>query len=47
MKKILTIIMLMATLMGTAFAQNALNSKSDNIVGIYLGTQGEVQYSLQ
>ena len=47
MKKILTIIMLMATLMGTAFAQNALNSKGDNIVGIYLGTQGEDQFKAQ
>ena len=44
MKKIITIIALMATLVGTAFAQNVLNEKADNIIGTYLGTQGEDQF---
>ncbi len=44
MKKIITIIALMASLVGTAFAQNVLNEKADNIIGTYLGTQGEDQF---
>lgn len=47
MKKIFTFILLMASLMGTSFAQNALNEKGDNIIGIYLGTQGEDQFKAQ
>lgn len=47
MKKIFTFILLMASLMGTAIGQNALNEKGDNIIGTYLGTQGEDQFKAQ
>ena len=41
MKKIFLFLVIMMAFAGAAFAQNALNDKADNIVGIYQGKQGE------
>ena len=47
MKRIITMIALMVSLVGTAIAQNTLNNKADNIIGTYLGTQGEDKFKAQ
>lgn len=41
MKKTLALILMLVAFVGTAMAQNALNSKADNIVGTYQGKQGD------
>lgn len=41
MKKTVALVLMLVAFVGVAMAQNAINDKADNIVGIYQGKQGE------
>lgn len=46
MKKALAFIVMLTLFVGSVMAQNTLNAKGDNIIGTYLGKQGDDQFKV-